>query len=194
MSNQDLIGAAKHYCTPYYMQPERFYHTLTHVQNILEALETRDVLSPALALAVWGHDLIYDTRQSDNELRSADLFDQWLTRQGADDQLRAEVERLILATRHLSPPGDRASALLIDADLGIFGADEAQFWTYERAIRQEYGWVAPEAYRTGRRAVLEGFLSRPAIYNTPEFAALEPAARTHLEQALAALTDPDATS
>ena len=77
----------------------------------------------------------------------------------------------------------------MDADLAVFGASDAEFWEYERAIRQEYAFVPWPAYRSGRQAVLQHFLSRERIYSTPEFADLEAAARTHLQAAARKLAD-----
>src|SRR5579872_6892248 len=47
-----------------YSRPERHYHTLTHIAAMLELLPDTP---PALALAVWFHDAIYDSRAADNE-------------------------------------------------------------------------------------------------------------------------------
>ena len=127
------------------------------------------------------------TTRHDNEERSAAVFGAWLTGQGAPFELRQEVEALILATRHDAPPTTPAAALLIDADLSVFGAPDEAFWTYERAIRQEYLHVPWPAYQAGRRVVLHHFLSRERIYTTPEFANLEAPAQAHLAAALEAL-------
>ncbi|WP_407540079.1 phosphohydrolase [Deinococcus radiomollis] len=183
-----LLSTAKAYASPFYREPHRAYHTLTHVQAMLDALKTRSVLTPALELAVWGHDLIYDSRQHDNEAQSAGRFGDWLETQGAGSALVAEVRRLILETDHRAPPTGRAAALLIDADLSVFGADETGFWRYERAIRQEYGWVEWPVYRTGRLGVLEQFLRRGSMFSTPEFSGLEATAQRHLKAARNILT------
>ncbi|MFC6617846.1 hypothetical protein [Deinococcus radiophilus] len=45
-------------------------------------------------------------------------------------------------------------------------------------------------YRQGRAKVLRGFLERPCIFTTPEFASLEAAARRNLTTELAALERP----
>ena len=180
------MSAVRAFYTPYYAQPQRHYHTLDHIKAMLDALRERNVLIPALELAVWGHDLIYDPARQDNEERSAAVFGIWLTEQGAPSELRQEVEALILATRHDAPPVSPA-ALIVDADLSVFGASDEAFWTYEGAIRQEYLHVPWPAYQAGRRAVLHHFLNRERIYTTPEFANLEVAARAHLAAALEAL-------
>lgn len=155
---------------------------------MLEALEAREVLTPTLALAVWGHDLIYDPRAGDNEARSAGVFGAWLAAQGAPAELVREVEGLILVTRHPSRPANRTQALLIDADLAILGAEPETFAAYDRAIRQEYRHVPGLLYRAGRAKVLRGFLEREQLYTTPEFAGLEEQARINLGAALNTLT------
>jgi predicted metal-dependent HD superfamily phosphohydrolase len=188
MKVESQLAAAREFCTPFYQEPQRAYHTLSHVEALLNALHSRGVLSPGLALAVWGHDLIYDPQRHDNEAQSARQFGDWLEGQGADTALVAEVRRLILKTQHTEPPTDKAAALLVDADLSVFGADDETFWAYEQAIRQEYSFVPWAAYREGRMTVLNGFLKRERIYTTAEFAGLETGARGHLEAAVALLT------
>lgn len=179
-----LLSAAEAFALPFYGAPERAYHNTAHVRQMLAALATRGVLTPALALAVWGHDLVYDPRAADNEARSAEVFGAWLAAQGADPALREQVTALILATRHTDPPHTREEALLVDADLSILGASTSAFDAYDRAIRQEYAHVPWPLYREGRRRVLEGFLERGILYHTPEFALLDAPARLNLRRAL----------
>jgi hypothetical protein len=59
----------------HYAEPGRFYHTLDHVQNMMETvgslgLYTRNL--NAVRLATWLHDVICDSKASDNEERSAE--------------------------------------------------------------------------------------------------------------------------
>ncbi|MBZ9713445.1 phosphohydrolase [Deinococcus multiflagellatus] len=187
MNPDALLGAAEAYARPFYAEAHRAYHNAAHVEAVLGALGSRGVLSPALALAVWGHDLIYDPRARDNEARSAEVFGAWLAGQGAPTDLVAQVRALILATQHRALPATREEALLVDADLGILGASPAKFAAYDAAIRQEYRHVPGPLYRMGRRKVLQGFLNRSRIYTTPEFAGLEEQARANLAGALARL-------
>ncbi|GHF50132.1 putative metal-dependent HD superfamily phosphohydrolase [Deinococcus metalli] len=182
------LADAEAFARPRYAEAHRHYHTAAHIQAVIDALDARGVLTPAMALAAWGHDLIYDPRASDNEERSADEFDGWLAAQGAADALRRDVRALILATRHTSPPATRAEALFVDADLSILGAAREAFGAYDRAIRKEYAHVPDDAYREGRAQVLRHFLNRERIYTTPEFSDLEPQARANLQAAVAQLT------
>ena len=59
-----------------YTGPGRFYHTLDHVLAVLSTVES---LAPhaknlnGVKLAAWLHDVIYDSKASDNEDRSAEF-------------------------------------------------------------------------------------------------------------------------
>ncbi|CAM3573558.1 phosphohydrolase [Deinococcus frigens] len=182
-----MLAEAEAFALPHYAGVERFYHNAAHVRAMLDALDSRGVLTPALALAVWGHDLIYDARAGDNEERSAEVFDGWLVSQNASADLRGEIRALILATKHNAPPATRAEALLVDADLVILGAPAADFAAYDAAIRREYSHVPALLYRVGRKKVLRGFLDRGQIYTTPEFTGLEQQARWNLTGAVGRL-------
>lgn len=184
MEPGELLTAAEAFARPFYAEAHRAYHNAEHVRAVLHALASRDLLTLALALSVWGHDLIYDPRAHDNEERSAELFGEWLRAQGASPELQEEVSALILATRHTAPPSTRGEALLVDADLSILGAEPRTFAAYDAAIRQEYSLVPGEAYRIGRARVLQSFLDRERIYSTPEFSELEVRARVNLTAAL----------
>ena len=79
-------------------------------------------------------------------------------------------------------------ALFLDMDLAILGSAPAGFDAYEQAVRREYDWVSEPQWIAGRRAVLAGFLARPAIYATAAFRAThEAAARRNLAEAMARL-------
>ena len=179
-----LVAAARAFALPFYAEPGRAYHNAAHVEDMLAALHSRRVLTPELALACWGHDLVYDARATDNEERSAVIFDDWLAAQGVRPEVRTRIRAMILATRHTAAPADREQALLVDADLAILGADAATFDAYDAAIRQEYAHVPGLLYRLGRRKVLRGFLNRERLYTTPEFAGLEAQARDNLHRKL----------
>jgi predicted metal-dependent HD superfamily phosphohydrolase len=173
-----------------YSEPSRHYHNLTHLHEVLEVISSLTAADvPAVRLAAWFHDAVYDSRAKDNEERSADLAEAVLTSLGLPPGLVANVERLVLLTKtHSAEADDRDGQLLLDADLAILGTEEDRYDNYARAIRREYAWVAEDAYREGRRRVLEGFLKRPRIYFTDElFRSHEGRARHNLRRELGSL-------
>jgi predicted metal-dependent HD superfamily phosphohydrolase len=169
-----------------YESSDRHYHTLDHIRAVLDAvcrLGATEEMS-ALLLAAWFHDAIYDSHASDNEERSAAFARRALQSLGVVEVSLREIERLILLTKNHSPsPDDLLGQILVDADLAVLGAPEAEYDAYARAIRKEYAWVPDEDYRAGRRGVLEHFLHRPRIYWTASmFAEAEGAARRNLRR------------
>lgn len=173
-----------------YAAPGRAYHTLEHLVECLRAFDAyAGPIPDTLAeLALWYHDLVYDTTRDDNEARSAARAVEDLRDAGVDEADVLEVARLILETRHVTAATDPRAAVVCDADLAILGADPARFARYEAAIREEYAWVPEAQYRAARADILRRFLARPHIYATaPARDALEARARANLHRSLAAL-------
>jgi predicted metal-dependent HD superfamily phosphohydrolase len=166
-----------------YDEPHRAYHTRQHLEECFGWFAQARPLMRApgeVALALFYHDAIYDTHASDNEARSAVLA------RSVHDS--TAVEALIMATKHdvVAPEGD--AQVLIDIDLSILGAAPARFDEYEQQVREEYAWVATDAFREGRSGVLRQFAARARIYETDFFSAhLEAAARSNLARSLAKL-------
>lgn len=151
-----------------YGENGRFYHTLTHIHHVLTRLTPFAPHLPnwpTLQLAVWFHDIIYNPRASDNEEQSA-AYATAVLHPFLPPETLSRVEQLILATKsHQPPDGDTEAQLLLDADLAILGAEQADYANYAAAIRQEYSFVPDKAYREGRTAVLHHFLTRPRLYH-----------------------------
>jgi predicted metal-dependent HD superfamily phosphohydrolase len=171
-----------------YSAPDRHYHNLKHIEDCLAALDGVAGLSErdreVLTAAIWWHDIVYDPTRSDNEEESADLAEHNLA-----IDLRHDVGRLIRLTKtHNVQPGDRLGAIMISIDLKILGADPSTYAVYTGAIRREYAHVPDAAYRAGRRAVLERFAARPAIYpDAAFFARLEAQARVNIAREIETL-------
>lgn len=174
-----------------YSERHRHYHTMQHVRVCLSHLVDVRPLAERpdeLELAIWLHDVVYRTRRSDNERRSADLAEAWLECADAPSVRIRRVRALILATRHDRPPETRDEALLQDIDLAILGAAEARYDAYEAEIRREYHWVPAPLFRRPRAALLERLLERQAVYRTAWFhERYEVAARANLRRAVRAL-------
>ncbi len=175
-----------------YAEPARWYHTAAHINDCLTELDHHRELATRpdeVETAVWFHDAVYVPGASDNEARSAELAAAALTSAEAPPDLADRVGDLVLATRHSELASVPDARLLCDIDLAILGRDESQFDAYQRQIRQEYAWVPAAHYRKARAGVLQDFLRRPSIYQTPAFnARYEVQARRNLARALADLS------
>ena len=154
-----------------YCQPHRSYHTLEHIGEMLKITGKlgRGLPHPIeLNLAVWYHDVVYDPHSKTNEEDSATVAEEQLALIGLEPHQRDIVKQLILVTKHDAVHSSKLaeSEVLLDSDLAILGASEQRYARYATDIRKEYAWVPEAEYRAGRKAVLEGFLKRPAIYRT----------------------------
>ena len=148
-----------------YSGPDRYYHTLDHVLAVLDTVESLASHARnlnAVKLAAWLHDVIYDSKASDNEDRSAEYAERLCQELSIPEGQR--VAALIRATK-THEADDVDAQVLLDADLAILGASQSEYQGYAAKIRQEYAWVPEAEYRKGRRQVLERFLTRPKIFH-----------------------------
>lgn len=147
-----------------WQEPQRRYHGLRHLLELLAALthlagaESLGPREVAIArVAAWFHDAVYDPRAEAgaNEEASAVLAIDTLDRLGADPDVIEAVARLVAATAdHASTPREPLTDVFLDADLAILGADAARFDEYCTQVRAEYAHVAGGAYAAGRGAIL----------------------------------------
>ncbi|HXI50124.1 MAG TPA: hypothetical protein VNH84_01405 [Candidatus Saccharimonadales bacterium] len=155
-----------------YTEPHRHYHNLTHLQECLAEFDSARHLvhdPAAVELALWFHDFCYDTRTGDNEERSALAAEETLSTADLPGPMREQIRRLILDTKHQSPPASPDGELLVDVDLSILGRPRPRFEEYEHQIRREYSWVPAVVFAFKRRGILKGFLKRPTLYRTEFF-------------------------
>ena len=174
-----------------YGEPHRHYHTAAHIDACLSEFDSVRSLArygPEVEAALWFHDVIYDTRGSDNELQSGEMASRFLSSSGVSSSSCDRVYSHILATAHKGKPVDDDACLVVDIDLSILGQDELVYDQFERSVRKEYKWVPRFLFRRKRIEVLRAFLAREFIYTTEPFRQrYESAARSNLERAIRGL-------
>jgi predicted metal-dependent HD superfamily phosphohydrolase len=155
-------------------EKHRRYHTAVHVAWVLRhvvelaAHEPVEHLDEIVAAAFY-HDAVYEPSYPANERASARLARRDLATVGWDADAIERVGSMIEATEHGAVGAEGAtgdSAVLLDADLAILGAEPAAYAAYVTGVRSEYRHVADDDWRTGRAGVLESFLRQPMIYRT----------------------------
>jgi predicted metal-dependent HD superfamily phosphohydrolase len=190
-----ITTAIRDELTLLYSSPTRHYHSLSHVNALLGLLSihrNRFTDPDAVEAAIWFHDAIYDVRAQGhaNEQQSAGLA---VIRLGPtiDPARLNRIREMIEATAtHVVPNclnGAEAddTAMFLDMDLSILGADEAEFDQYEVAVREEYAFVDDDGWQKGRSIVLKSFVERERIYHSDLFRGLyEEAARRNLRRSL----------
>jgi len=196
ISQEDIEAEFENLVTRY-SEPHRHYHTLKHIEDCLHLLNDSSeanhiaVHKNELALAIWYHDAVYDTRAKDNEAQSAELFTEFAKKVGLDEWTIKRVCGWILASTHTGKALESDQTFLfLDIDLSVLGADLETYATYDRHIREEYVWVPEADYIAGRTKVLQSFLDRPHIFRTEKFRqAFEQRARENITLSLAALRE-----
>lgn len=171
-------------------EAHRRYHGVGHLRAVLEALDriaaAGDPVGPAVELAAWFHDAVYEAGAAGNEAASAELARDRLTSRSAAPALVDGVERLVMVTAgHRPIAADEAS--LVDADLSVLSGTPQEYAAYVAAVRAEHAAVPEERWRIGRAEVLRSLLRDQPLLRTRAFAPLEPRARRNLQGELAAL-------
>lgn len=167
-----------------YSEKQRAYHTVQHLYECLVLLESiRSDLNDANAveLALWFHDAVYDPQAKDNELKSAELFVQYLAQDLSIDIVE-KIKLWIVATQKHASTDELDLQFLLDIDLAILAASPERFDEYEQQIQQEYAWVDPEVYSIKRKEVLAHFYWTEPLYQTEYFQQiLEQRAKSNLK-------------
>ncbi len=157
----------------HYNEKHRAYHNLHHIQELFQLLSPFDEemeQSLLVYLAVFYHDIIYNAKRKDNELKSAELAVEVMQKIGLKKQDQQYVYDLILATKnHQAPFDDEGLFYLLDADIAILGSASTKYKQYSQAIRQEYKHVPSILYRFGRKKVLKHLANKTPFFYTTTF-------------------------
>jgi predicted metal-dependent HD superfamily phosphohydrolase len=90
---------------------------------------------------------------------------------------------MIMATQDHLAHDDPDAAIIVALDLNIFARSPQRYAAYEKQVREECSAIGDVAYSEQRLACLQGFLDRPAIYESETMHDIyEEQARFNLEQ------------
>lgn len=181
-----------HTLTEMYSEDHRQYHTFSHIGHMLALLlENSSSLSSldSVVAAAFFHDSVYQPSSSTNEAASAEFAADFLKTHHVNSEIIGHVHDLILATSsHLSARLCGDAEWFLDADLAILGSEWEEYAAYAHAIREEFSCVSDVAFKAGRSAFLESFLSADRIFRTAVFSKqFEEQARSNLQQELLTL-------
>ena len=180
----------------HYQQPHRHYHTLHHIQALLEQFDgIKDQLKQpeSVLLAIFYHDVIYQTQDKPamcNERQSAAYFIAELGGFLPIDLQNRVVELIIATEKHeLADTNDSDMAYFLDMDLRILGQTDLVYQAYCQQIRLEYQHVAKVLYNFSRKKALKRFLDRKRLYFTERFSTqYEQQARQNIKSEIKTLT------
>ena len=155
-----------------YTEPQRFYHTLTHIENCLELIDqiSSELQCPeALELAIWYHDVVYQPGARDNEQLSADQF--VATTAGIfDETLQQTVYQHIMATVHDGSETTHADTkYMLDIDLSGFGRPWEEFIQDSVNIRLEMEEIPDEVFYQKQAGFLDKLFSQAQLFKSDYF-------------------------
>lgn len=146
----------------------RVYHNPKHLVNCFDVLSKffpNEKLNPAICLALFFHDAVYNTTKTDNEAQSCLLLDKLLP--DIDESIRNDAKSYIMVTSsHL--PFDDKSKIVVDCDLAILGSSPEEYEQYENSIREEYYFVPKDLYISGRAKVMNKFANKEFVFCTEQ--------------------------
>lgn len=166
----------------HYGEPHRHYHTIAHVDDCLERFDRIHSLAQdpgAIELALWFHDVIFDSRSRDNERRSAAYYADRAA--GATPSFQRHVRSMILASNHADANCIHDLCYVLDIDIAGFGHPWAQFRSTTDLVRAEYPHQSDAVFAESMAKFLGGLASRPWIFATDYFRdACEATARSNI--------------
>lgn len=175
-SNQSLADQLWKDVQSSYQQPDRYFHSLSHLEQMLTALipcKTHIEDWDALAFSLIYHDAVYDVvtyvTDNNNEDKSADAAQSALQQIGFPHDRIERCRKHILATKKHDLSTDSDTNYLIDADLSVLGLPWPKYNAYRKNIRKEYDVYPDGIYHAGRQRVLRRFLSQQQVYKTDSF-------------------------
>ena len=168
-------------------QPHRAYHHSGHLSQMLTDLDrlyayrTQGSTPPALILAAWFHDAVYEGAPGEDERRSEQLASASLAPLVTAGLLSGDELQMVsllvraTATHELPESADLPAGyepadiqFFLDADMAILAADSARYRRYLRGVRSEYSHLDDEAFRAGRTTFLRSILGRKRIFLSEE--------------------------
>lgn len=170
--NEILIEELWSEIETHYSGKERYYHSLRHLEHLLEQLTTiKSELKDwnTILFTLFYHDAIYDALKSDNEEKSAELAEKRMKELHVPPELIERCKEQILATKsHVKSANDDTN-YFTDADLSVLGQNWEIYSAYFKNVRQEYVIYPDLIYNPGRKKVLLHFLEMDRIFKTDYF-------------------------
>lgn len=186
------IDAAAHRLIDRWTEPERRYHDVSHLVDLLQHVdelnqECHDL--HAVRLAAWYHGAVFDAAESaayaqrggEDEAASAEVAREDLLALGLPEKSVDRVAAMVAGlARHAAPRESVDAAVLSDADLAILASDPQRYRSYLSRVREEYSHIPTRDYLEARRAIVEKLLARERLYTSPLGTSWERQARENL--------------
>ncbi|HPH88714.1 MAG TPA: hypothetical protein PKV76_09575, partial [Chitinophagales bacterium] len=171
-TNSSLINELWDEVEKNYSGKKRHYHTLLHLDNLFTSLtEVKSEIQywESTLFTLFYHDIIYTTLKSDNEENSALLAEKRMQQLSVSNDIIERCKNQILATKSHSKSTDSDTNYFTDADLSVLGQPWEIYSLYYKNVRKEYAIYPDFIYNSGRKKVIQHFLSMNSIFKTDYF-------------------------
>jgi pantetheine-phosphate adenylyltransferase len=158
-----------------YEESHRFYHSIKHVKRLFELIDKGEyskLEKDILQLVALFHDIIYDPKAKDNEVKSADFFRESLPFQLDSDRFAMtlnynlnQINNMILETQYFKKEGSSPISVAfnkMDLDALINGSFN-ELLENEMDIFREYQCVEYPVYKKNRLVFLEAIKTHPLV-------------------------------
>lgn len=140
-SDNELIDSLWYEIYVNYNLPDRHYHNLSHLENVItELLPIKEKIKDwdTVLYSVFYHDLVYKSTNNKNEEDSAIIAGQRLGEIDYSNEKILKCRDMIIATKGHSMSSNSDTNYFIDADLSILGKGWVTYFEYSEKIRKEY--------------------------------------------------------
>lgn len=155
----------------YYNSPNRYYHNLNHIDNLIKQIEQLSLSKGDNAILInvaLFHDVIYKAGRKDNEHKSAEFTAHWLLKLNLGT-IESKMICDIIRSTNTHQSSEFLTQLFLDLDLSILGVNEENYQEYTAQIRKEHIQIPNYLYKVGRKRFLKNMLSREVIFFTSEY-------------------------
>lgn len=174
-SNKNIIETFYNEIAVNYNSKTRFYHNFTHIKNMIEfalSIKEKIVDFDTFILAIFYHDVIYNSHKSNNEEESTKLAKKHLSSINFNIYKIDIISEMILRSKNHSeskPNDSNELKLFLDIDLLILASPKDIYKQYVSNIKQEYKHVPKIIFNSKRKQILKNIYSEKFIYKTSLF-------------------------
>jgi predicted metal-dependent HD superfamily phosphohydrolase len=171
-TNSSLINELWYEVEKNYSGKKRHYHTLKHLENLFTSLtEVKSEIQnwESILFTLFYHDIIYTALKSNNEENSALLAEKRMQQLSVSSDITERCKKQILATKSHAKSTDSDTNYFTDADISVLGQTWEIYSLYYKNVRKEYAIYPDFIYNSGRKKVIQHFLSMDSIFKTDYF-------------------------
>lgn len=140
-----------------YSEPHRHFHTTEHLNDVLgqifDIYNCSLDLVPMIIAGVF-HDIVYDPQRKDNEEKSVEVLESYVSDSEKNTDIIKQAKKIILATK----THDKIHDLISDFnkfDCSILDKGLPELLKWEKEIRNEYSFAPWDVYKERRLMFLK---------------------------------------